>query len=37
MRLRGFGKSWPKEVVEIGKPLIQRDYLALMCIGNNVI
>jgi hypothetical protein len=31
------GKSWPKEELEIGKRQKLQGYLALRCIGNNVI
>jgi len=34
---RGIGKSWPKQVLEIGKSLKLQCYFALRCIGNNVI
>jgi hypothetical protein len=30
-------KSWPKEELEIGKPLKMQGNLELRCIGNNVI
>jgi hypothetical protein len=37
VRFGPIGKSWRKEVLEIGKRLELQRYLALRCIGNIVI